>query len=114
MKNDLTCAVARDLLPSYVEGLTSAETAEAVERHVQSCPDCAACLEAMRSQPAPAEAEEVREVEYLKKVRRSGKKRVFGAALATAAALLAVFLLKIFVIGTPLQAQSVAVMNQRV
>ena len=33
MKNDLTCGVVRDLLPSYVEGLTAPETNEAVERH---------------------------------------------------------------------------------
>ena len=32
MRNDLTCAVARDLLPSYVEGLTAEETGQAVDR----------------------------------------------------------------------------------
>ena len=42
MKNDLTCAVVRDLLPSYVEGLTSDETNTAVERHLSACPDCMA------------------------------------------------------------------------
>lgn len=39
MKNDLTCAVVRDLLPSYVEGLTSEETNEAVDAHLAQCPD---------------------------------------------------------------------------
>ena len=34
MKNDLTCGVVRDLLPSYVEGLTSPESNTAVERHL--------------------------------------------------------------------------------
>ena len=32
MKNDLTCGVVRDLLPSEVEGLLGAESQEAVER----------------------------------------------------------------------------------
>ena len=41
MKNDLTCGVVRDLLPSYVEGLTSPESNTAVERHLSECPDCA-------------------------------------------------------------------------
>ena len=41
MKNDLTCGVVRDLLPSYVEGLTSPESNAAVERHLSECPDCA-------------------------------------------------------------------------
>ena len=34
MKNDLTCGVVQDLLPSYVEGLTSPESNTAVERHL--------------------------------------------------------------------------------
>ena len=37
MKNDLTCGVVRDLLPSYVEGLTSPESNTAVERHLSEC-----------------------------------------------------------------------------
>lgn len=101
MKNDLTCGVVRDLLPNYVEGLTSEETRQAVERHLGSCPDCAARLEAMRTQPAQAEAEEAREVEYLKKVRRSGKRRVIAAILATALLLALAGAAKLFVLGEP-------------
>ena len=40
MKNDLTCAVVRDLLPAYAEGLTAPETNQAVEAHLAICPDC--------------------------------------------------------------------------
>ena len=47
MKNDLTCAVVRDLLPSCVENLAAAETVQAVERHLAACPDCAARHAAM-------------------------------------------------------------------
>ena len=54
MKNDLTCAVARDLLPSYVEGLTSEETNGAVEAHLAACPECAALAEAAAESGAPA------------------------------------------------------------
>lgn len=100
MKNDLTCAVVRDLLPSYVENLTAEETGQAVERHLQSCPDCAARLAAMQNQPAQAE-EEAREVEYLKKVRRSGKRRVLAAVLATVLLLALAGAAKLFVLGEP-------------
>ena len=31
MKNDLTCGVVRDLLPSYVEGLLGEESRQAVD-----------------------------------------------------------------------------------
>ena len=37
MKNDLTCAVVRDLLPVYIDGLASQETNEALERHLSAC-----------------------------------------------------------------------------
>ena len=57
MKNDLTCAVVRDLLPSYVEGLTSAETNTAVEAHLSACPDCTARKKAMTAPAEPAEVE---------------------------------------------------------
>ena len=40
-KKELECCVVRDLLPSYVEGLTSEETNAAVEAHLASCPACA-------------------------------------------------------------------------
>ena len=55
MKNDLTCGVVRDLLPSYVEGLTSGETNAAVERHLAGCPDCTARRDAMAAPAEPAE-----------------------------------------------------------
>ena len=51
MKNDLTCGVVRDLLPSYVEGLTSPESNAAVERHLSECPDCAQLRTALAGAP---------------------------------------------------------------
>ena len=47
MKNDLTCGLVRDLLPSYVDGLLGPESREAVDRHLADCPGCSAALAAM-------------------------------------------------------------------
>lgn len=100
MKNDLTCAVVRDLLPSYVEGLTAEETAEAVERHIRSCPECAARLEAMRTPPAQAEAEEtVKEVDYLKRMKKGVIRKIALAVVCTSLVIAGGFLMKEFVIG---------------
>lgn len=111
MKNDLTCAVVRDLLPSYVEGLTSEETGRAVDAHLARCPDCAARKKAMT---APEEVEEqdgsAKEVDYLKKVKRRSFGRVLLAVLCTAALLLALFGLKVFYIGTQAQEQGLSVL----
>ena len=40
MKNDLTCEVVQDLLPSYVDGLTSDVSNQAVEQHLKTCESC--------------------------------------------------------------------------
>ena len=102
MKNDLSCAVVRDLLPSYVEGLTSDETNTAVERHLSACPDCMARKNAMAAPAEPAEtAEQSREVDYLKTVKRKSGRRVVLAIACTLAVILAGVALKLFVIGEP-------------
>lgn len=109
MKNDLTCGVVRDLLPSYVENLLCDESREAVERHLAGCPACTAQKEAMAAPAAEAE-ETAREVDYLKRVKKRSAKRIVLAVVCTALVLLGCAALKLFVIGTPLQPQSMEVM----
>ena len=118
MKNipELPCAIVEDLLPAYVEGLTSEETTAAVEAHLASCPACAAKRAAMGTEegPSPEEAEETaREVDYLKAVRRRSRRRITLAVLATLLALLLGFAAKVFVIGEPLGPTGVTVAAQR-
>lgn len=108
MKNDLTCGVVRDLLPSYVEGLTSPESNAAVERHLSGCPDCAQLRAALVGAPKQAAPEDAKEVDYLKKVNRRGWRRV-AAAVAVTALLFAVGVAaKLFLIGTPIQTQGMS------
>mgnify|MGYP000601022865 CR=1 FL=1 len=108
MKNDLSCAVVRDLLPAYAEGLTAPETNEAVERHLAACPACAAHLAAMDA-PETAEQEETdKEVDYFKTVRRRGHRRIVLAVALTVLAIAAAAAVKIYVIGTPGQAAHVS------
>ncbi len=113
MKNDLTCGVVRDLLPSYIEGLLGEDSREAVDRHLETCPACAAQKEAMAAMPGAEEAEETaKEVNYLKRVKKGTAKKIVLAVVCTALVLLGGLALKVFVIGTPLQAQSVAVLGE--
>lgn len=101
MKNDLTCGVVRDLLPSYVEGLTSPESNTAVERHLSECPDCAQLRTALAGAPKQAAPEEVKEVDYLKKVKRRGRRRVVAAVAVTVLVLALGIAAKLFLIGSP-------------
>ena len=101
MKNDLTCAVVRDLLPSYVEGLTEKETSEAVERHLEGCSQCRRLRYAM-SLDAQTDAREEKEVDYLKQVKRQGKRRTARAVLLTLMIVGLIFsgiALELFVVG---------------
>ncbi len=107
MKNDLTCGVVRDLLPSYVEGLLCGESQQAVDRHLADCPDCAAVLAAMR-EPEEERVEQSREVDYLKQVKKRSHGKIILTAAGTAAVLIAALLMGVFVIGTPLRPQNAA------
>ena len=51
MKNDLTCEVVQDLLPSYVDHLTSDVTNTAIETHIRECTDCRRILSDMQIDP---------------------------------------------------------------
>lgn len=116
MKNDLSCGVVRDLLPSYIEGLLGEDSREAVERHLETCPACTAQMKGMASPTEEVKAAEVeetaREVDFLKRVKKGTLKKVALAVVCTAAVLLGGFALKVFVIGTPLQPNGLAVIAE--
>ena len=111
MKDNLPCAVVRDLLPIYVEGLTEPETNAAVEAHLKTCPACTARLAAMRAPEPPPEAETAKEVDYLKKVKRRSWKRVVLAVLITVLVLTGALAAKVFIIGSPASAETTTVLR---
>ena len=84
MKNDLTCAVALDLLPSYADGLTSEETNEALTRHMETCGSCRAAFEKMTAPETAGEtaANDEKEISFLKKVKRKHLTRALCCVLA--------------------------------
>lgn len=43
-----SCNIIRDLLPLYIEGLTSEESNKFIEEHVKECKDCSKLLEEMK------------------------------------------------------------------
>lgn len=104
MKNDLSCAVVRDLLPSYTEGLTEEETNRAVEQHLEGCPHCRGRCDAMRLDAQTVPEAETKELDYLKAVNRRGKRRTIRAVAVTVALIAVIFgglALRLFVIGEP-------------
>ena len=113
MKNDLTCGVVRDLLPSYVENLLGEESKEAVDRHLETCPECRERKEAMAA-PAEEAAEPEKEVDYLKRVKKGTVHKIVLAVLCTVLAVAGGYLLKEYVIGRTPEAEYISIENPQV
>lgn len=110
MKNDLTCGVVRDLLPSYVENLLGEESKEAVDRHLETCPECRERKEDMAA-PTGAEetAEAAKEVDFLRRVKKGTVKKIALAVVCTVLLVVGGYLLKEFVIGRTPDAEHISI-----
>lgn len=105
---NLPCEVVRDLLPSYVDGLTSETTAAMVEAHLDACPDCRAALEAMRGPEAPQiSAQDKKEVDFLKKNKRRNRRIALASVLTALALLVGILGVRLYVTGDRLGGESV-------
>lgn len=107
MKIELPCAIVRDLLPSYVEGLTETETTTAVKDHIEACTDCRKRYASMTE--APAIPDNDREVDYLKTVRKKNKKMILLSVTLAVALVLTGVCTKLFWIGWTCNYSSVVV-----
>ena len=68
MNNKIDCRIIQDLLPSYIDGLTSEYTNQAIEEHVEQCEPCKEMLQRMREPENRSEHTE-QEVDIMKKIR---------------------------------------------
>lgn len=72
--------VFKDLVPNYLEHLTSDETRRLMEAHMESCPECREYLEDMKEEGMEHHVEqrtaERKQIDYLKTVRLKNKKRI--------------------------------------
>lgn len=98
----LSCAIVRDLLPLYNDGMLEQESADAVEEHLRSCPECAAILKKLNQtlgveddSSGPQEMPGVEEM--LSVTRRSNLKRGIRRGILLAGAVGAV-LIGLFVV----------------
>ena len=67
MKNK-DCKIIQDLLPNYIENLTSEETNKFIESHVEGCKECKEILENMREDTIKENKINKKEVDYAKKI----------------------------------------------
>lgn len=78
------CDIIRDLLPSYIDGLTSEASTKLVEEHLAQCPQCRSYYRAMKEDSplrSAAAAENRKELQPFKKLRRKVKRRIVAAVM---------------------------------
>ena len=90
----LDCEIVRDLLPSYIDRLTSDKTTEAVTAHLNECEACRAAYREMTNSEPPIV--EQPEIDYLKKVNHS-RRRIRNIAIAAACGVLALGLIALLI-----------------
>ena len=87
MKN---CKIVQDLLPNYIEKLTSEETNTFIEEHLNECDNCKNIYESMKKDyKIENEKRDRREVEYIKKYNK--KMKVWKKILLIALVIFAVY-----------------------
>ncbi len=105
MREKIPCEVIRDLLPLHLDGLTSEKTGEVIEEHLKDCRDCREYFRRMEREldgtTKIREVENEKEIDYLKKVRRSGWKRLLLGAVSALLLVCAVLFVNLFFLGFP-------------
>lgn len=103
--NPITCGMAADLLPLYLDGCCSADSSAALAAHMDACPACRAQYAQLRRDLTPtADTAQDRGTDAIaralaRKMRRRKRcLRAFGAVLGVLLAVFLVFLGKTFVI----------------
>ena len=83
----LKCHIVLDLLPNYVEHLTSPETSKDIEEHLASCEACRMAKSAMTADVNLAKAPKP-QLNFLKKFKR---KQILGAVISLFAAMMCLY-----------------------
>ncbi|MCH4983841.1 anti-sigma factor [Macrococcoides goetzii] len=108
----------KDLLPNYIDGLTSDETNELMNDHMNNCEACRALYERLQEEQLSEETDyqhqEAREFDALKKVKKSNKKKVMWSILGTLFVSLVLFGLYTYLYSTQWKTDSDNVNIQKI
>lgn len=92
----MKCKVIQDLLPLYIDGLTSEESNKEIEKHLKTCKECRECCQEMKGEidePVVISDEEIHDVELLKKIKKRRRRIGIAGGIIAAAALIMVLTL---------------------
>lgn len=92
MNDENNCKIVKDLLPNYLDKLTSRETNDFIENHLKTCKKCQEDFDFMKKEFEKTNNNQVKEVKYAKKYNR--KLRLLGMILGIIILIIAVFFLR--------------------
>lgn len=92
----IPCEVIKDLLPSYIDELTSDVTNREIEAHIEECEECKSVLEEMKSPAMEATEKEVKELDFLKKTKKKQRRNIVICAAVVWAITVLAFCIRIY------------------
>lgn len=84
----MKCGIVRDLLPSYIDGLTCADSNREVEKHLKTCTECRECYKGMSKKEFElfeSEEEQKRDLYVLKSFKKFRRRLISGICIAVIA-----------------------------
>ncbi len=89
---ELSCAVIRDLLPSYFDKITSEETKEIVSEHLKGCKECSEMLNNMNKDIGENDFNQNEQIDFLNGFRKNKKNAIIKTILIVIIIMLIIFL----------------------
>jgi hypothetical protein len=115
MQHKIPCEMVRDILPLYVDGLTSDETNNELEQHMKYCEPCTTVCQDMQTEFACEKEKNVddgkKEINYLKKIRKNNHKKIAIGIIGAVLILIIAVAVKLYIIGYPTDAYHVTNME---
>lgn len=77
----MKCEIIRDLLPLYIDGLTSKESNQEIEKHLKNCEECQKYYQEMTGDIdnfSVITNEEIEDVNLIKNIKKKNRKKALG------------------------------------
>lgn len=99
MKSSISCAIVRDLMPTYLDKLTSDETNKIIEEHIEECEECSSLLNIMKEPKFDDEEikKEKIEINFLKKNKKKTKDILAVSVIVAAISIIAAIIIPFFI-----------------
>lgn len=95
----IDCDIIKDLLPLYVEGLVSEKSKTVIEEHLKECESCQKLWQEMKKPEPQVRYDREPAESFRKYVKKEKRKLGIKTALVTAAIILAVGAVRVFLLG---------------